>query len=155
MGLEQDLIELDEAIDAAQLAVARQQADLDALIARRDSLRRSLARLQQAGERPAGDREGAVEDGRLVPFPVMVAPAWQDIDLSRRQRTDAIVEVLNRSPHPMRIAEVITALELTTNEKHEYQVVASTLAFLTRSRRIENISRGLYGGTHLAKLGEV
>ena len=142
MDLEEELNELDQAITDAQLELARRQADLDALRARRDSLRRSseeLARQQLRDERardiPFDERWAAVDKSPLN---------WEGLSLRGQQRTDAIIAILNHSPRPLRIPEVVEALNATTLEAHEYQVVASTLAFLTRGGRIVNPSRGLY-----------
>ena len=148
MDLEEELAQLEADIEQAQVALARQQADLDALRARRDSLRRSVAELGRLKAESDRAQAPAGASGQIVRFPTEASSRWEDLDLSRHQRTDAIAEILERSSEPMRISEVIEALNTTTREHHDYQVVASTLAFLARSGRVSNVSRGLYGSSN-------
>jgi hypothetical protein len=148
MDLEEELAQLDAEIEQAQISLVRQQADLDALRARRDSLRRSVAELRRLKAEHDRASVPAGESGQIVRFPSSNPTSWEDMDLSRHQRTDAIAEILERSSEPMRISEVIEALNAATREHHEYQVVASTLAFLARTGRISNVSRGLYGSSN-------
>ena len=155
MDFSEELAQLEADIETAQLALARQQADLDALRARRDSLRRSLIELERLKTLDDRAREHQSAEIRPVPSLQIVPLNWNSVDLSRRQRTDAIVEILELSPKPMRIPEVIEALKITTHEDHEYQVVASTLAFLSRSGRVMNISRGLYESANSAQAGSI
>lgn len=64
-------------------------------------------------------------------------------DLSLLPRTDAIVALLESSDRPLTIPEIADLLE-EHEQGGEYQVVASTLKYLTDGGRIERPSRGRY-----------
>jgi hypothetical protein len=127
MSIEDELVRLDGEIDEARTRLALQQAELDSLVARRESLARSLQTLRPT--QPAA-----------LTVPLFSEP----VQFDGMQRTDAIVKLLNSASGSLTIAEVIRELQRGSNEKHPYQVVASTLAFLTEERRIRRVGRGRY-----------
>lgn len=127
MSIKDQVDQLDNEIQALEAEIIQGEARLAGLSAQRASLAKVLVAQAEHEQRTA-----AAPTNETVP------------DLSGRNRTDAIVEVLRSAGRAMAIEAVGEALEAGGCGEQEYQVVASTLNYLHHQGRIEKPSRGWY-----------
>jgi hypothetical protein len=105
-----------EALHAARENLALHEAELASAEARCKSLAGSIEALERE-DRPA--------------------------DLTAMARTDAIVELVRAASSPLSINEVKALLD-DHGQDSDYQVVASTLNYLTQTNRLARPTRGRY-----------
>jgi len=107
---------------AARLEQTRIAARIEGLTAQRDAL---LAAVRQQPV-TMGTLNGAEVE-------------WSQLNKSR-----AIVEVLRRSPDPMRIGDIVRALAAVGRSSENYNGVSVYLDSLLKQKRVERVARGLY-----------
>jgi capsule polysaccharide export protein KpsE/RkpR len=121
MQLEEELAEVEHALDEAEAEALRWAARVEGLRAQLDALRRAVELSEKREQRAT-----AVPDLRLL------------------NRTAAIEEVLRLNKSPLSIHEVIDALTAGRRDGDEYSVVAATLQQLLNQGRVDRPARGRY-----------
>jgi chromosome segregation ATPase len=126
VALQDELMSIDERIEARSTELVRLQAELAGLRAQRNALDRALRDVVQRGEAAARIAAGSADDLRGI------------------DRTEAIEQVLRSGKRLMSITDVWEALRAAGRPEPDRQVVASTLNFLHRRGRISKPRRGFY-----------
>lgn len=115
MDLQKDLKELDEQLNSLRLEQTRLGARIEGLQAERDALSAALT----------------------------VRPVEHDPDLLRMTKDRAIVAVLNSSETPMRIWDIVYALN-AVGRNENYNGISVYLDTLLKQGRVKRVERGLY-----------
>ncbi len=119
MILEDDLAQVDTDIATARLEAARVAARIEGLLAQRAALAASL-------ERAATSLDTAPRG------------------LATAVKSDAIVSVLEHAPQPLRIAQIVGAMQRAGRSGENYNGVSVYLDTLLKQHRVQRVGRGLY-----------
>lgn len=121
MNLEEELQGVEAELATALLEEAGLRARIEGLTAQRDSLLTALRRPHRA-----------------------VTMSESAADLARLTKAGAIVEVLRRSPEPLRINDIVRALSVHGRPDENYNGISVSLNTLLSQHRVVRIDRGLY-----------